>query len=176
MVNYVDLEVSLAATDEPFGLLTMQATSTTGRLVRLFPDRLKALYSAEHGFFGTLAAGEKAANAWHPFWNLPIHSLYGEHRKPTPEMLEGIGRMVIDLCDIGVRCYTYLATLKNTLEACSEAGIPVTVLDRQIPMQRAGRADAQAGFLELCRPDQRSVLPRHDPGRVRGVDQGGGGA
>ena len=134
MVNYVDLEVSLAATDEPFGLLTMQATSTTGRLVRLFPDRLKALYSAEHGFFGTLAAGEKAANAWHPFWNLPIHSLYGGHRKPTPGMLGGIGRMVIDLCDIGVRCYTYLATLKNTLEACSEAGIPVTVLDRQIPM------------------------------------------
>ena len=80
MVNYTELESSLASTNEPFGLLTMQATSTTGRLVNVFPDRLKALYSAEHGFFGTVAAGEKTDSAWHPFWNLPIHSLYGEHR------------------------------------------------------------------------------------------------
>ncbi len=134
MVNYADLEASLAETKETFGLLTMQATSTTGRLMAKFPDRLKALFSAEHGFFGTVAAGEKAASAYHPFYNLPIHSLYGEYRKPTSEMLTGIERMVIDLCDIGVRCYTYLATLKNTLEACAEEGIPVTVLDRQVPM------------------------------------------
>ena len=134
MVNYKGLCASLSKTNEPIGLLTMQATSTTGRLIRAFPGRVKTLFSAEHGFFGTAPAGEKMPSAWHPFWNLPIHSLYGEYRKPTPEMLEGIGRMVIDLCDIGVRCYTYLATLKNTLEACSEAGIPVTVLDRQIPM------------------------------------------
>ena len=134
MVNYPALIESLSSTNEKFGLLTMQATSTTGRLMKAFPDRLKALYSAEHGFFGTCAAGEKTDSAWHHFWNLPIHSLYGEHRKPTPEMLSGIDRMVIDLCDIGVRCYTYLATLKNTIEACAEQGIPVTVLDRQVPM------------------------------------------
>ncbi len=134
MVNYDGLCASLRKSNEPIGLLTMQATSTTRRLVKAFPGRVKALFSAEHGFFGAAAAGEKTSSAWHPFWNLPIHSLYGEYRKPAPEMLEGIGRMVIDLCDIGVRCYTYLATLKNTLEACSEMGIPVTVLDRQIPM------------------------------------------
>ena len=134
MVNYKALIDSLATEDKPFGLLTMQVTSTTGRLVKALPGRLKALYSAEHGFFGTSAPGEKTASAWHPYWDVPIHSLYGEHRKPTPEMLDGVGRMVIDLCDIGVRCYTYLATLKNTLEACAELGIPVTVLDRQVPM------------------------------------------
>ena len=134
MVNYDELIAKLGATDEPFGLLTMQATSTTWRLVKAFPGRLKALYSAEHGFFGTSAAGEATPSAWHPFFNLPIHSLYGEHRKPTPEMLSSVRRMVIDLCDIGVRCYTYLATLKNTLEACAENGIPVTILDRQVPM------------------------------------------
>ncbi|MBR0196717.1 MAG: DUF1343 domain-containing protein [Kiritimatiellae bacterium] len=134
MVNYSGLIESLTKTDEPFGLLTMQATSTTGRLMKICPDRLKALFSAEHGFFGHAAPGEKTASSWHPYWDRPIHSLYGEHRKPTPEMLEGIGRIVIDLCDIGVRCYTYLATIKNTLEACAEAGIPVTILDRPIPM------------------------------------------
>lgn len=134
MINYNGLFKSLSETDEPLGLLTMQATSTTGRLIKALPGRLKALYSAEHGFFGSAVAGELTPSAWHPIWNMPIHSLYGEHRKPTLEMLSGIGRIVIDLCDIGVRCYTYLATLKNTLEACAENGIPVTVLDRPIPM------------------------------------------
>lgn len=134
MVDYASLEDFLDHTKESFALLTMQPTSTTGRLMRRFPGRLKALFSAEHGFFGMSAAGERAESTWHPIFNVPIHSLYGEHRKPTPEMLKGVGRMVIDLCDIGVRCYTYLATLKNTLEACAEANIPVVVLDRQVPM------------------------------------------
>jgi uncharacterized protein YbbC (DUF1343 family) len=133
-INYGELIKGLRNTDEPLGLLTMQATSTTKRLTKALPGRVKALFSAEHGFFGTAGAGERTPSAWHPYWNLPIHSLYGEYRKPTKEMLDGIGRMVIDLCDIGVRCYTYLATLKNTLEACAENEIPVTVLDRPIPM------------------------------------------
>ena len=97
MVNYKELLRSLGETQEPLGLLTMQATSTTSRIIKAFPGRLKALFSAEHGFFGTVAAGEKTASAWHPFWDLPIHSLYGSTRKPTAEMLEGIGRIVIDL-------------------------------------------------------------------------------
>lgn len=134
IINYEGLINHLAQKSEPFGLLTMQATSTTGRLMKMFPNRLKALFSAEHGFFGMAAPGETTASAWHPFWDRPIHSLYGEHRKPTDEMLEGIGRMVIDLCDIGVRCYTYLATIKNVIEACAQRGIPVTVLDRQVPL------------------------------------------
>ena len=133
-INYAELIKGLKASGEPLGLLTMQATSTTKRIDSALPGRLKALFSAEHGFFGAAGAGERTPSAWHPFWNLPIHSLYGEHRKPSREMLDGIGRMIIDLCDIGVRCYTYLATLKNTLEACAENGIPVTVLDRPIPM------------------------------------------
>ena len=106
MINYKELISGLSETNEPLGLLSMQATSTTSRIVNALPGRLKALYSAEHGFFGTSAPGERTASAWHPFWDLPIHSLYGAHRKPTPEMLEGVGRVVIDLCDIGVRCYT----------------------------------------------------------------------
>lgn len=150
MVNYDELIKRLSRTDEPFGLLTMQATSTTSRLMKVFSTRLKALYAAEHGFFGTTAAGELNQGSYHPFFNLPIHSLYGEFRKPTPEMLSSIKRMVIDLCDIGVRCYSYLATLKYTLEACAENGVPVTVLDREVPMGNVEdgpmREDAFAGF------------------------------
>ena len=151
MVNYDELIKKLSRTDEPFGLLTMQATSTTSRLMKVFPSRLKALYAAEHGFFGTTATGELNQGSYHPFFNLPIHSLYGEFRKPTPEMLSSIKRMVIDLCDIGVRCYSYLATLKYTLEACAENGV-------------RGRVRGVLG------PDQRSVLPRHDARRVRDLD------
>jgi uncharacterized protein YbbC (DUF1343 family) len=133
-INYQGLIDHLSKTDAAFGLLTMQATSTTGRLAAAFPQRFKSLFSAEHGFFGASAAGEKTASAWHPYWNRPIHSLYGEHRHPTDEMLEGLGCMVIDLCDIGVRCYTYLATIKNVIETCAKKGVSVVVLDRPIPL------------------------------------------
>ena len=134
MVDYAGLVSHLSQDKAPFALLTMQATATAGVLMRSFPERFKSLFSAEHGFFGIVAPGEKTGADNHPYWKLPIHSLYGEHRHPTPEMLEGVERMVVDLCDIAVRCYTYLATLKNTLESCAAAGIPVTVVDREIPL------------------------------------------
>ena len=134
MVDYAGLVSHLSHDKAPFALLTMQATATAGVLMRSFPERFKSLFSAEHGFFGIVAPGEKTGADNHPYWKLPIHSLYGEHRRPTPEMLEGVERMVVDLCDIAVRCYTYLATLKNTLESCAAAGIPVTVVDREIPL------------------------------------------
>ena len=118
----------------PFGLLSRGTLQTAGILSNEFGPRLKCLFSPEHGWFGFAAAGEKTNGELHPFWNIPIHSLYGDVRKPTPEMLSGLGRIVIDLPDIGVRCYTYLATLKFMLEACAEAGIAVTVLDRPIPL------------------------------------------
>ena len=152
-INYPELESKLASRQGNFALLTMQATSTTGRLMKLFPERFKALFSAEHGFFGCAAAGERTASAWHPYWDRPIHSLYGEYRKPTPEMLEGIDLMVVDLCDIGVRCYTYLATLKLTLEACAESGIAVVVLDRPVPL--GGLLDGprlKSGFSSFVAP------------------------
>lgn len=133
-VNYPELIGKLESEKKTFSLLTMQAASTTEHLMKRFPDRFKSLFSAEHGFFGLAAAGERTPSAWHPFWNRPIHSLYGETRRPTAEMLEGVERIIIDIADIGVRCYTYLATVKNILEACADAGIAVTVLDRGVPM------------------------------------------
>ena len=129
MVNYEGLIENLREHGEPFGLLTMQATSTTRRLMQAMPDKLKCLFSAEQGFFGT---GD-GTGAWHHFWNRPIHSICSQ-TKITDAMFEGIGRVVIDLCDIGVRCYPYLSTLKLALEECAKRGLPVTLLDRQIPL------------------------------------------
>ena len=135
MVNYAGLVQHLIQTSpEPFGLLAQQSTPTACLLRKTFGNRLKSLFSPEHGWYGLVTAGEKTENEVHPFWNIPVYSLYGASRRPAPETFEGIRRVVIDLQDIGVRCYTYLATMKNMLEAAAKAGLPVTVLDRPIPL------------------------------------------
>ena len=122
------------------GLLSHQAAltaegSTSAQLLhRTLGHRLVALYGPEHGFFGQAGAGEHTYTQTHPDWHIPVYSLYGACRKPTPEMLAGVDVVVCDLQDLGVRCYTYLATLKNMLEACAEAGVEVIVTDRPIPL------------------------------------------
>lgn len=135
MVNHEGLIRHLTVCGNgPFGLLSQQALPTDGILYNAFGTRLAALFSAEHGWFGLAGPGEKTGGDMHPFWHIPVHSLYGETRRPTPEMLQGLERIVIDLQDIGVRCYTYMATIKNMLEAAAEAHLPVTVLDRPVPL------------------------------------------
>ena len=122
------------------GLLSHQAAltsdgSTSAQLLhRTLGKRLVALYGPEHGFFGQAGAGEHTYTRLHPDWHIPVYSLYGERRKPAPEMLSGVDVVVCDLQDLGMRCYTYLATLKNMLEACAEAGVEVIVTDRPIPL------------------------------------------
>jgi len=122
------------------GLLSHQAAltsdgSTSAQLFhRALGSRLVALYGPEHGFFGQAGAGEHTYTRMHPDWDLPVYSLYGERRKPAPEMLAGVDVVVCDLQDLGTRCYTYLATLRNMLEACAEAEVEVIVTDRPIPL------------------------------------------
>ena len=69
-------------------------------------------------------------------YKIPLFSLYGEHRKPTDLMLNEIDALVIDMQDTGTRIYTYIWTVKLCLEACSEAGIPVWLLDRPNPISK----------------------------------------
>jgi uncharacterized protein YbbC (DUF1343 family) len=72
----------------------------------------------------------------HSIYRIPVYSLYGEHRKPTAEMLSNIDVLVVDLQDVGARLYTYIWTVKLCMEACAEAGIPVWILDRPNPVGR----------------------------------------
>ena len=60
--------------------------------------------------------------------HIPVYSLYGEHREPTPEMLEGLDAIVVDLQDVGARYYTFIWTLYLTMRACESARIAVVVL------------------------------------------------
>lgn len=92
--------------------------------------KIAAVFGPEHGFRGDESAGKKISDAKDEKTGIPVYSLYGETRKPTPEMLRGIDLMIFSIRDVGVRYYTYISTLYNVMEACGEAGIPVLVLDQ----------------------------------------------
>jgi len=106
----------------------------TAARLRAAGVRLAALFGPEHGFAGRTAAGAAVAEARHPAWDIPIHSLYGAERKPTPAMLAGLDVLLFDLQDLGVRCYTYCATLRLVLEAAAAQHLAVIVLDRPVPL------------------------------------------
>lgn len=97
--------------------------------------RLEALFGPQHG-----ARGEKQDNMIEsehytdPVSGLPVHSLYSEVRKPTPEMLDGLDVVLFDLQDVGVRVYTFVWTMALAMEACAEAGVGFAVLDRPNPV------------------------------------------
>ncbi len=96
--------------------------------------QLVALFAPEHGIRGTAAAGAEIASETDPATGLVVHSLYGETRKPTPEMMDGLDILVFDLQDVGARFYTYISTLGFAMQAAAEAGIPFMVLDRPNPL------------------------------------------
>jgi len=99
--------------------------------------KIAAIFGPQHGIFGQT---QDNMIEWEgrtdPVLKIPVYSLYGEHRKPTPAMLEGLDIMVVDLQDVGARLYTYIWTVKLCMEACAEAGIPLYVLDRPNPIGR----------------------------------------
>ncbi len=95
---------------------------------------LVALYGPEHGVRGEFTAGEYVEFETDPSTGLPVYSLYGKTRKPSPEMLKGIDILVYDIQDIGSRSYTFISTLGLVMEAAAENGIPLVVLDRPNPL------------------------------------------
>lgn len=95
---------------------------------------LVALFGPEHGVRGDVYAGGKVTDTIDPVTGLPVYSLYGATRKPTPEMLKGIDVVVYDIQDVGVRSYTFISTLGLVMEACAPLGIEVVVLDRPNPL------------------------------------------
>jgi uncharacterized protein YbbC (DUF1343 family) len=87
----------------------------------------------EHGFRGEADAGEHVASGVDKRTGLPVISLYGKHKKPTPQDLEGVDAVVFDIQDVGVRFYTYVSTLHYVMEACAELRKPLLVMDRPNP-------------------------------------------
>ena len=99
--------------------------------------RLAALFGPEHGFFGRGGAGEPISDAFHHSWNVPVFSLYGETRAPSPEMLDLVDVLVFDVQTIACRAYTYGSTLRLLMDACAKFGKRLVVADRPDPLMFA---------------------------------------
>ena len=91
------------------------------------------VFAPEHGLRGTADAGEIVKDGKDSRTGLPIISLYGSNKKPTPEQMKDLDVMLFDIQDVGARFYTYISTLHYVMEACAEAGIPLLILDRPNP-------------------------------------------
>lgn len=95
--------------------------------------RVVKIFGPEHGFRGDADAGEKVNDAKDIRTGLPVISLYGAHKKPTPDELKDVDVLVFDIQDVGVRFYTYISSLQYYLEAALENHKPLMILDRPNP-------------------------------------------
>jgi uncharacterized protein YbbC (DUF1343 family) len=102
---------------------------------------LVALFAPEHGIRGDVQDGIAIASEVDTRTGVPIHSLYGASRAPTPDMLDGIDLLLFDMQDIGARYYTYVSTMAVSMAAAGQAGVAFVVLDRPNPV----RGDAVQG-------------------------------
>ncbi|HEV2122683.1 MAG TPA: DUF1343 domain-containing protein [Chloroflexota bacterium] len=119
--------------------------STIDRLHTQPGVRLVALFSPEHGIRGEAEAGATVASSVDARTGMPIHSLYGETKRPTPAMLQDIDMLIYDIQDVGAGVYTYTATLAEVLRAGEAQRLPVVVLDRPNPINGA---DVEGNVLE----------------------------
>jgi uncharacterized protein YbbC (DUF1343 family) len=112
-----------------------EGRSLIDRLAEHPEVELVALYSPEHGIRGEERAGATISDGVDADTGLPVHSLYGNTRKPTPSMLEGVDVLLFDMQDVGARYYTYVSTMALAMEAAGERQIPFVVLDRPNPIR-----------------------------------------
>ena len=122
------------------GLLTHPAGvnrrgESTIDIIRRAPNaKLAALFAPEHSLNGDVKASINFEDYVDKRTGLPVYSLHGKNRKPTPAQLKGLDALVIDLQDIGVRSYTFNVVMRYAMEACFENGVEVIILDRPNPL------------------------------------------
>ncbi|MGZ3789907.1 MAG: exo-beta-N-acetylmuramidase NamZ family protein [Bacteriovorax sp.] len=125
-------------------------------LQKLFGKRLIKLFGPQHGFVTDVQDNMVETSHYvHPYFKIPVYSLYSETRTPTDEMLEGIDTMIVDLQDVGTRVYTYISTLSLLMEKCAGRDIKIVVLDRPNPV---GGEMIEGPILK---PDYKSFVGRY---------------
>lgn len=127
---------------------------------------LAAILAPEHGFRGAIEAGEKVNSERDSKTGIPVHSLYGATRKPTPEMLRGLDVLLFDIQDIGARFYTYVSTMGLAMQSAAQARIPFVVLDRPNPLG----GNYVSGF--VLEPPFRSFVGQYEIPIVHGMTIG----
>ncbi|MFB5195347.1 exo-beta-N-acetylmuramidase NamZ domain-containing protein [Neobacillus sp. KR4-4] len=126
--------------DKRVGLITnptavdQSVTSIVDLLYNNNNVNLTALYGPEHGVRGSAQAGQYVEQYTDEKTGLPVYSLYGKTKKPTPEMLSNVDVLLFDIQDVGTRYYTYIYTMSLAMEAAKENNIPIIVLDRPNPI------------------------------------------
>lgn len=102
---------------------------------KIFKERFVKIIGPQHGFMTDVQDNMvETKDFLHPYFKIPVLSLYADTRRPTKEMLEGIDTIVIDLQDVGTRVYTYISTMTLVMEEAAKYGITVMVLDRPNPV------------------------------------------
>jgi uncharacterized protein YbbC (DUF1343 family) len=130
-------------------------TSTVDLLYRAPGVRLTALFGPEHGIRGVAADGEKISSTVDSATGVPIHSIYGETKVPTADMLRDVDVLVYDIQDVGARVYTFVWTMALAAEAAGKAGKKFVVLDRPNPI----RGDRIEGG--VLKPEFRSFVGQY---------------
>ncbi len=138
--------------DKRLGLLCNQASTdrsfrhSRDLIMDVFPGQLSCLFSPQHGFFAEKQDNMvESDHGRDQVSGVPVFSLYGETRKPTPEMMDHLDVVLVDIVDVGTRVYTFMYTLAYMLEAAAQAGKIVVVLDRPNPI---GGNDVEGNILE----------------------------
>lgn len=123
------------------GLLCNQASTdrycrhSRDLIAQAFPGQLSCLFTPQHGFFCEKQDNMiESDHGRDPQTGLPVFSLYGETRRPTPEMFSHLDVLLVDLIDVGTRVYTFMSTLAYCLEEAARSGKKVVVLDRPNPV------------------------------------------
>ncbi len=94
--------------------------------------KLELLLTPEHGLYTTIPAGVKVEDT--DYEGIPVHSLYGSSRNPDEKKFSNIDVIVVDIQDIGVRSYTYLSTMYNTMNTALRLNKEIIILDRPNPI------------------------------------------
>ena len=138
------------------------ATSVSGVTMDLKPGYVEfhkrypliCLFGPEHGIYGAAADGASVGDEVDPLTGVPVYSLYGstEGKHIEPEILEKLDAVVYDIQDLGLRFYTFIATMIYILEDCAKAGKELIILDRPAPL---GGAIVEGGLL---RPEYKSFV------------------
>ena len=139
-IDVLEADGFKAVAGKRIGLLTHSAgvnrrgESTIDVLHRAPNTKLVALFAPEHSLNGDVKAGDNFEDYIDPHTRLPVYSLHGKNRAPTPAELKKIDALVIDLQDIGARSYTFNVVMRYAMESCFAANIEVIVLDRPNPL------------------------------------------
>ncbi|MBU1194681.1 MAG: DUF1343 domain-containing protein [Proteobacteria bacterium] len=123
---------------------------------RHFPGQLTTLFSPQHGFYAEKQDNMIESDHFiEPTLNLPVYSLYGETRIPTPKMFENIDILLVDIQDVGTRVYTFIYTVSHCMETAAALGKQVIILDRPNPI---GGLQVEGNLLE---PEYGSFVGRY---------------